>query len=547
MYTTRTYGAIAAVNTKSASDVRADLLARREIALLDVREEACHAEGHPLFAANLSLSRLELEIYTRVPRRNTPAVVFDDGEGLADRAAARLTELGYTDVRLLEDGLHGWRNAGYEVFRDVNAPSKAFGELVESERQTPSLSAAEVKRLIDKRADFVIVDVRRFDEFQTMSIPTAISVPGAELVLRAGALTQSHETHVIVNCAGRTRSIIGTQSLINAGFPHSVSALRNGTIGWKLAGHTLDHGQSRKVSEVDNETQASAAVAARRVADRAGVKRTSIEVVNEWIARGERTVYRFDVRTLEEYDAGHLPGFRNVPGGQLVQETDMFASVRGALIVLADDRGVRADMTASWLSQMGWEVFVADPPANGAHPAREEFTERGEWQAPLPPLPQLPGGVWTSVARLKEWLVADQSSNVIVLDLAPSAQYTRRHIPGSWFALRSRLAEALQTTSGAKRYVLTSPDGIAARFAWAEAKSFAQLPVHILEGGTDAWAAREEITSADVKYASRPIDRYKRPYEGTDAPASAMQAYLDWEAGLVEQLKRDRTHGFRVI
>jgi rhodanese-related sulfurtransferase len=535
------------VNTKSASDVRADLLARREIALLDVREEACHAEGHPLFAASLPFSRLELEVYTRVPRRDTPIVVFDNGEGLANRAAARLTELGYSDVKLLEDNLQGWRNAGYEVFRDVNAPSKAFGELVESVRHTPSLSAEEVKSLIDKRADVVIVDVRRFDEFREMSIPTAISVPGAEVVLRTGALTERPETQVIVNCAGRTRGIIGTQSLINAGLPHSVAALRNGTIGWKLAGQTLDHGQSRKFSEVDERTRAAAAVAARRVADRAGVKRIRIATVNEWIARGERTVYRFDVRTPEEYSAGHLPGFRNAPGGQLVQETDMFVSVRGALIALADDQGVRADMTASWLSQMAWEVFVVDLPANGAHSRSEEFIERGEWQAPLPALPQLPDGVLISVARLEEWLAADHDSNVVILDLAPSAQYARRHIRGGWFALRSLLAEAFQTTSGAKRYVLTSPDGIAARFAWVEAKNLARLPVHVLDGGTEAWAAHEDLTNADIKYASRPIDRYKRPYEGTDAPPSAMQAYLDWEAGLVEQLGRDGTHGFRVI
>jgi len=535
------------VNTKSAGDVRAELLARHEIALLDVREEACHAEGHPLFAANLPLSRIELEVYARVPRRATPIIVFDNGEGLANRAAARLTELGYHDVKLLEDGLQGWRNAGYEVFRDVNAPSKAFGELVESERQTPSLSAAEVKRLIDKHADIVIVDVRRFDEFQEMSIPTAISVPGAELVLRTSALVERAETQVIVNCAGRTRSIIGTQSLINAGFPHSTAALRNGTIGWKLAGQTLDHGQSRKFSEVDDKTRAAAAVVARRVADRAGVKRIRIETVNEWIARGERTVYRFDVRTPEEYGAGHLQGFRNAPGGQLVQEIDMFASVRGALIVLADDRGVRADMTASWLSQMAWDVFVVDLPLNGAHPGREEFTERGEWQAPLPALPQLPEDVLISVSRLKEWLAGDRESNLVVLDLAPSAQYARRHIRGSWFAVRSLFAEAFQTTSDAKRYVLTSPDGIAARFAWAEAKNLAGLPVHVLDGGTETWAAREELTNADIKYASRPIDRYKRPYEGTDATVSAMQAYLDWEAGLVEQLRRDGTHGFWVI
>ena len=43
------------------------------------------------------------------------------------------------------------------------------------------------------------------------------------------------------------------------------------------------------------------------------------------------------------------------------------------------------------------------------------------------------------------------------------------------------------------------------------------------------------------------IDRYRRPYEGTHNRREAMQAYLDWEFGLVEQLGRDGTHGFHVI
>lgn len=116
--------------------------------------------------------------------------MFDDGEGFAVEAAARLLTLGYGDVKILQSGLQGWRNADYEVLRDVNAPSKAFGELVESQRDTPSLSAEEVKKLIDAHADIVIVDVRRFDEFQAMSIPTATSVPGAELLLRVGALAR---------------------------------------------------------------------------------------------------------------------------------------------------------------------------------------------------------------------------------------------------------------------------------------------------------------------------------------------------------------------
>ena len=210
---------------RSFADIRAALLAREEVALLDVREEAPFAEGHPLFAANIPLSRLDIEVYARVPRRTAPVTVYDDGEGLAERAAERLLALGYSDVALLEGGLAGWRAAGGELFIDVNVPSKSFGELVEAERHTPSLAAEEVKALLDEKADVVVLDARRFDEYQTMSIPGGTSVPGAELVLRVRELAPNPRTRVIVNCAGRTRSIIGTQSLINAGIPNEVAEI----------------------------------------------------------------------------------------------------------------------------------------------------------------------------------------------------------------------------------------------------------------------------------------------------------------------------------
>lgn len=218
------------IPTRTYQNVRDALLERREIALIDVREEDTHAQSHPLFAANLPLAKLELDAWTKLPRRGVPIVLLDDGEGYAQRAAVALDGLGYTDIALLEGGLAGWIRAGGEVFRDVNVPSKAFGEFVESERHTPSLSAQAVGALLASGEDVIVLDARRFDEYQTMNIPGSISVPGAELALRARALAPDPATRVIVNCAGRTRSIIGAQSLVNAGLPNPVAALRNGTI-----------------------------------------------------------------------------------------------------------------------------------------------------------------------------------------------------------------------------------------------------------------------------------------------------------------------------
>ena len=183
---------------RQAAGLRQALLDRRELALIDVREEADFATAHPLFAVNLPLSKLELEVRRRIPRFTTPLTVYDNGEGLAEIAVERLRSWGYQDVALLAEGLAGWRRSGGELFQDVNSASKAFGELVESVHHTPSLSAQEVQALIDSRQEVVIVDARRFDEYQTMSIPGSISVPGGELVLRVDSLTPSPQTPIIV-------------------------------------------------------------------------------------------------------------------------------------------------------------------------------------------------------------------------------------------------------------------------------------------------------------------------------------------------------------
>ncbi|MEJ8858506.1 rhodanese homology domain-containing protein [Variovorax robiniae] len=527
----------------SAAAVRARLLAREETAFIDLREEDPFAQSHPLWAANLPLSRIELDAWRRIPRRDTLIVLYGehDGEDLVPRAAAVLAAIGYTNLRRLEGDLEGWRDAGGELFRDVNVPSKSFGELVEHERHTPSLSAQEVKALIDAKADVVVLDARRFDEYQTMSIPSATSVPGAELVLRVRELAPNPSTQVIVNCAGRTRSIIGTQSLVNAGIPNPLAALRNGTVGWKLAGQVLDHGATVRAPRLLNEIhQARAQADARRVADRAGVRWIKLDALPTLREPG-RTLYRFDVRTPEEYEAGHVPGFASAPGGQLVQETDHHVPVRGARIVLIDDDGVRAPMTASWLAQMGWSVYVVDHDNAG-----RDFVEKGQPAGALPPAP-----AHRTIGVVE---LADSLQRTAVIDVTTGVNYAKRHIEGAWFAIRAQFAQALDRIAPASRYVLTCGSSLLARYAAhdlraaLDARGQPDADVRVLEGGNAAWFAGGLPTeSGDTRLATPRTDRYRRPYEGTDAPAEAMQSYLDWEFGLVAQLARDGTHHFKVI
>jgi rhodanese-related sulfurtransferase len=574
--------------------VRDALRARTEIALLDVRQEDQFAEGHPLFAASFPLGRLEGLAYERLPRRSVPVVVYGDGQGdrtpprhagEAVAAARRLRRLGYTDVSLLAGGLAGWVAVGGELFRDVNAPSKAFGELVAATAGTPSLSAGDVAALLrgtsGGKPGVVVVDARRFDEYAAMSIPTATSVPGAELALRVRELAPDPATTVVVNCAGRTRSIIGAQSLINAGLPNPVVALRNGTIGWVLAGLELDHDRSRRAPAVSAETARRAEEAAWVVAERAGVRRVGDDALGS-LDNGRRTLYRFDVRTPQEYESGHRPGFRPAPGGQLVQETDWFAPVRGALMVLADDKGGRAAMTASWLAQMGWEVVVAtaDPAAAADPPgsAGAAALAHGPLTPDRPPPPDVPTA---APALVEEWLRAGAAC---VVDVDTSPRFLAGHVPGAAWALRPDLPRLdlvdgdlvdgglvdgglvdgglvnrnLTDRAGSPgRLVLTSSDGYLAAWAaadLADALADAAVPrpgraeLVVLAGGTEGWArSGRPLESGHGTMLSPAIDVYRRPYEGTSVDPAVMQAYLEWEYGLVGQLGRDGTHGFTVL
>src|SRR5579864_3346058 len=352
-----------------------------ELALGDVREELIFSQRHLLLARSIPLSRFELKFAQLVPRRATRIVLCDDGDGAAGRTAAILARNGYTDLAILDGGIEAWAAAGYELFSGVNVPSKAFGEYIEHERGTPSIAAVELEQLLRDKADIVVLDSRPFDEFSRVSIPTAINVPGAELVLRAREIAPSPDTMIVVNCAGRTRSIIGAQSLINAGVPNRVMALRNGTMGWSLAGFACDSGKSRRAPGVSADTLQWARQAAKRVAQSFGITTIDQGAFERLRADGDRTTYLFDVRDPAEYDAGHVTGAISAPGGQLVQATDQYVGTLGARLVLVDDAEVRAAMTGSWLRQMGWnDVFVLAESGSEKGPPKTATLD-GETQA----------------------------------------------------------------------------------------------------------------------------------------------------------------------
>ena len=521
----------------TATELRRRYQAGGEIAIVDAREEGRFHERHLLMASCLPLSRLELVAPGLLPRRSAPVAVCDDGEGLAERAAARLIEGGYTDVSVLEGGVKAWEAAGFAVYSGVHVPSKAFAEVVEHEYRTPWIGAEELAERQKTGEKMAIFDSRSYEEYHSNTIPGAISVPGAELVYRFKELVPSPDTFVVVNCGGRTRSIIGAQSLIDAGVPNRVVSLKDGTMAWHLAGLGVVSGATGRAPEVSAEGVAAARQRAEAVARRYGVPVIDPAELAEWRHEADRrTLYVMDVRDPAEYRAGHLPGSVMAPGGQLVQETDSWLGVWGARVVLVDDTGVRARMTASWLRRMGWDAAVLD---NGHGGGLDDDLERGtpEPKSDIFPL----AGPEPATVRPSEL----QANPGVVVDLALSRQHRQGHIPGAWFAIRARLAEALDKLTAQGDLVLTSEEGVIARYAAAELRT--RRPVKVLAGGTAAWkAAGLPLETGMGPLASEPDDVALSARDRPSDRERYMREYLAWEIDLVNQIGRDEDCRFHL-
>jgi rhodanese-related sulfurtransferase len=511
-----------------------------ELALLDAREELPFGRRHLLMASCVPLSRLELLVDDLVPRRGARVIWCDDGEGLAARAAERMSALGYHDIAWLDGGISSWEAAGFRIYSGVHVPSKAFAEVVEHEAGTPWISVQDLQALIDCKANIAIYDSRSYEEYHNNSIPTAISVPGAELVYRFADLMPSPDTTVIINCGGRTRSIIGAQSLINAGVRNKVVSLKDGTMAWQLAGLEVVHGATRKPPEVSAHGLQSAGVAAARVAARCCIARIDTRTLESWRAEAaQRSLYVLDVRSPEEYEAGHLRGARSAPGGQLVQEADSYIATWGARVVVVDDNGVRATMTASWLKQMGW----LDIAVLAAGPADIDW-ETG------PHGPRVLGLEEASTLYIDAKDLHDRlaGGDVAVIDLDLSKRYRQGHIPGAWFAIRSRLGAALAKLPSHRAIVLTSPDGALATLAAAELQAVAPVPVMTLAGGTQAWVrAGLPLETGVTRMADQADDVFLSPRERNRYREDAMREYLTWEINLVNDMAKDDDHRFRII
>lgn len=524
------------VRSVTVAELRAALTDGHEIAVIDVRPPGIFNPAHLLYAVNAPLGRLELVIGRLVPRPDTRLVVTDEREELAGLAARRLAGLGYTDVQVLAGGTAAWAAAGHELFASRNTPGIVFGEVVEHALQTPNISARELRALQDSGAPVALLDVRLPEEFEAQRIPGGILAEGVETLFRLHALDLAPDTPIVVHCGGRTRAILGAQNLISAGVTNPVYALTGGTMEWLIADYPVEHGPGPVAPFPDAAAIARARAQAVALADKVGVRRIDAGTLARFEAdQGTRTLYRFDVRSPEEYQAGHRAGWRSVPGGELAARIVKYVATRGARIVLHDRHGVRDLAAAAWLHQQGGhEVFVLEAP------------EPAAWEAGPEPLPvRYADG--TSPVFIDAAGLRAAGAAATVFDIESSADYGRGHIAGAQFAPRADLPARIADATGAAVVVVTSRDGVLAAAAAAELARDTGRDVRALLGGTLAW----QIAGGAVDSGGAPGragDVWQKPGgDGdTDARNRHFRAYLDWEVSLVDQLRRDGDTAMRV-
>jgi rhodanese-related sulfurtransferase len=515
--------------TISCQEAAALLASADLFAVFDVRERGEYNDGQIPNSTSLPRSQIEFRIAELVPSRTITIVVYDEGGPRAELAAATLTGLGYQDVAILRGGLAAWRNEARAVVSGVNVPSKGFGEIIHHDRQVPDLGPEELQKLIDDRAELTILDVRTPEEYGRFCIPGGINVPGGDLILWADELRQ--KPTVIVNCAGRTRSIIGTAALRRLGLTN-VRALRNGTMGWVLAGFQLETKPVRRGPAAFSNTRVAALAAAQRIAAEENISWISPYDSSRLAAREtDRVSYLLDVRSEAEFASGHVAGSISLPGGQAVQRADDFVPVRNGTIVFISNDSARAVMAAYWYKQMGFpKVFVLQGGLNSWQVSGRSLINGSATQVPLGFAAANDAACLITAADLQSRLEKKAS---LIFDVGSSLDFESAHVPSARWISRGWLDIKLPELCADRGHsiVLTCPDGQQSIFGAAALKQLGYADISVLDGGVRAWSSAGYHTESGlVDFLVAPNDVVLSP--SIRGSKEDMQKYLDWELKL---------------
>jgi rhodanese-related sulfurtransferase len=334
-----------------------------ELAVLDVRsKEEAVGYGQPLFGTNVPAGVLLHEIDRAVPRPQVRTVLVDGGDGVADRLAEELSKGGRPNVYALSGGFPAWLQSD-QVSRSFDIPGRDFSLGVQRERNTPSITVQQLEERRQRGDEIIVIDTRTVPEFTRNHVPGAVNVPGAELLLRLADVVPSHQTQIVVSCAGLPRAILGAQTLIDAGVANPVVYLEDGTAAWRRAGWQLEEGLTAKYGPASLSARKSGGDYAARFSTAGQFREIDLHTAKDYASDPDRTTYLLDVRTPEEYADEHIKGSQSAEGGQLLGLSSRTIATRGSRLVLIDDvDGIRANTVAHWLSRRNFEIVILRHP-----------------------------------------------------------------------------------------------------------------------------------------------------------------------------------------
>lgn len=505
-----------------------------EIAFLDVREAGQFGEGHALFATPAPYSRIESVIGGLVPRLNAPILLIDGGDGISERAAARLAKLGYSDLCIARGGMPAWEAAGFPVYKGVNVASKTLGELAEALWHPQMISASELADWQRSGRDFSFFDTRPTPEYEKMRVPGAQSLPNGELPYRLDLIPA--EQPIVLTCAGRTRGIVGAIGAALVGARGRVHALENGTQGWALSGGTLERDNAAApLPEPGSAQLAKARARADALTTRWNIARIGAVELAALRCDPDRTTYLFDVRNGPEALADPVPAATHALGVQLVQATDQWVGVRRARVVLCCDTGLRAAIAAFWLHQLGYEVAVAV--------IDDALRALNAPAAPFAPPPT--SAKYLDAAEARRHL----ARGARLIDLRPSQAYRAGHVAGAIWASRPRLEHIPHLPGEAEVVLMVAETDAIAGQAAQDLRDAGHERIAIVAGGHQALmraGCAVEVTP-DRPTDAESIDFLFFVHDRHDGNLDAMRRYLDWETGLVGQMDTVERAEYRLL
>lgn len=115
--------------------------------------------------------------------------------------------------------------------------NQSFFDLVNIAKQNINqLTVADVAKKLEKRVDFLLIDVREDREFEADHLPGAIHLGKGILERDIEKMISNKERELVLYCGGGFRSALAAESIQRMGYSN-VWSMDGGYKGWVKAGH----------------------------------------------------------------------------------------------------------------------------------------------------------------------------------------------------------------------------------------------------------------------------------------------------------------------